>query len=613
VIRDARDAQLAGLLRRSADDGTAQFSLDDLLPVLLEFSGARAVLATGPEGQTEISARRSDVVTDLDAADLAIDAEAEGPLHWGSAELPAAWIAAGISRLAVQHRPDGPGFLVVAWDDQPDEARVAWLQMVLAYLGEHFARYRAETQLADLTARVDNAQRLANMGDYDWHVASDTNRWSDQLYRIYGHEPQSFNASYDRFLSHIHPDDRQRIQDIHRHAFETGEPYEMVERVVRPDGTVRFLSSNGQVVQDKSGAPVRMRGTCIDITDRILAEQARERLAARFRSLVESCPDAILVLDVPGTIVQANRVAHDLLGGQPVGTPAMEISAGLRTAGHDVKARALDGRSLELDVTVCDLHDVEGEGLVAVYLRDASVRHTDEARAAALREAQVRHRQAQEINDDVIQGLTAAILAMEQGAQEAATSYLEQTLTAARHLMNDWSADSTDAGMRPGSLVRGRPSALPARTSLVAPNALPPHSVHKFADPDSRPVVAEPTRRILVVDDNDDVRTLLSAQIDFLGKGTVVGQAASGAEGVRLAAELQPNLVFLDLSMPGMDGLEALPLILKAVPDVKVVVMSGFDGRSIAQQVLASGAARYVEKGLRMNLAAVIDEIYAAA
>ena len=49
------------------------------------------------------------------------------------------------------------------------------------------------------------------MGDYDWHIPTDTNRWSDQLYRIYGHEPQSFNASYERFLSLIHPDDRERI------------------------------------------------------------------------------------------------------------------------------------------------------------------------------------------------------------------------------------------------------------------------------------------------------------------------------------------------------------------------------------------------------------------
>src|SRR6478735_11735527 len=62
-------------------------------------------------------------------------------------------------------------------------------------------RQVAEEALRDLQARVDNAQQLAHMGDYDWEIATDTNQWSDQLYRIYGHEPQSFSPDYERFLS----------------------------------------------------------------------------------------------------------------------------------------------------------------------------------------------------------------------------------------------------------------------------------------------------------------------------------------------------------------------------------------------------------------------------
>jgi PAS domain S-box-containing protein len=150
-----------------------------------------------------------------------------------------------------------------------------------ALAGETAARRAAEEELAQLRQRMDNAQRLANMGDYDWHIPTDTNRWSDQLYRIYGHEPQSFNASYDRFLSLIHPEDRERITAIHQHAYATGQPYEMIERVVRPDGEVRYLRSNGQVVMGSDGAPERMRGTCVDITEQVLAEREREAAAAR--------------------------------------------------------------------------------------------------------------------------------------------------------------------------------------------------------------------------------------------------------------------------------------------------------------------------------------------
>lgn len=118
---------------------------------------------------------------------------------------------------------------------------------------------RLTAELDDLRQRVDNAQHLAGMGDYDWHIPTDTNRWSDQLYRIYGYEPQAFNASYERFLSLIHPEDRDRIQALHQEAYATGAPYQMIERIVRPDGEVRYLSSNGEVIMDDAGTPVRMR------------------------------------------------------------------------------------------------------------------------------------------------------------------------------------------------------------------------------------------------------------------------------------------------------------------------------------------------------------------
>jgi DNA-binding NarL/FixJ family response regulator len=61
--------------------------------------------------------------------------------------------------------------------------------------------------------------------------------------------------------------------------------------------------------------------------------------------------------------------------------------------------------------------------------------------------------------------------------------------------------------------------------------------------------------------------------------------------------------------MPRMDGLQALPLIRDAVKDVRVIALSGFDAETMADKVLAAGAARYIEKGLSMNLAAVLDEV----
>ncbi|MBA3741720.1 PAS domain-containing protein [Sporichthya sp.] len=312
----------------------ADAALAAALPMLAELSGATTVLVVRPRGEGEIVAMR--VGPDLDP-----DALASG-------------------RTATRPLPGNAGDVVAAWVHEPDEPCLIRLELALTIVTERLARLNAEDQLMDLTARMNSAQQLANMGDYDWHIASDTNRWSDQLYRIYGHEPQSFNPSYELFLAHIHPEDRDRVAAVHQHAYATGEPYEMVERVVRPDGGVRYLSSNGQVVLDEAGRPTRMRGTCIDITDRVLAEQARERIAARFRHMVDSCPDAILVLDVQGRIVQGNRRAHDLLGGDPTGRRVEEIARGLRVDGQGIEALGLDGRPLRLDVITAELSGSTG-------------------------------------------------------------------------------------------------------------------------------------------------------------------------------------------------------------------------------------------------------------
>jgi diguanylate cyclase (GGDEF)-like protein/PAS domain S-box-containing protein len=134
----------------------------------------------------------------------------------------------------------------------------------------------AARRVEDLTRseqRLIEAQRISGVGSYDFEIATNTNIWSDQLYRIYGREPQSFNASYEIFLSMLHPDDREHVLAVHQHSLETNTPYEMEERVVWPDGQVRTLASWGEVVADEEGRPLRMVGICWDITERKTMEE----------------------------------------------------------------------------------------------------------------------------------------------------------------------------------------------------------------------------------------------------------------------------------------------------------------------------------------------------
>ncbi|MEJ7794539.1 MAG: PAS domain-containing protein [Nocardioides sp.] len=387
-------------------------------------------------------------------ANEGIPLDPAGTTGLDSGDVPTTWRESGIRYVDRHLLPGHAGVLVLAWRDEPVQPDPA-LEVALAALDSALARRQVEAELEDLVARVDHAQHLANMGDYDWHIATDTNRWSDQLFRIYGHEPQTFNASYDRFLSLIHPDDRDGIVEVHQQAYRTGEPYQMIERIVRPDGEVRHLLSNGQVLMDSDRTPLRFRGTCIDVTDRVVAEQAREHIDARFRGLVESAPDAILVLDDEGRILEANPRAHELLGGAPAGHQINEfLPPPVRDGALGVPATGLDGRALLLDVITAEVTQVDTERLVAVFLRDARVRLAGEAMAARLSGAQLRRRQALEINDNVVQGLVAAAYALELDDAEQSATYLTGTLAAARTMMDDLLDPHTGAGTTPGDLVR---------------------------------------------------------------------------------------------------------------------------------------------------------------
>ncbi len=514
---------------------------------------------------------------------------------------PESWRVAGVCSIRGYRLPGLFGHLVVGWaEDVP--APGPFFEGAIAGVLDSLRRVDAEASLADLSLRVDSAQQLAGMGDYDWHIATDTNRWSDQLYRIYGYEPQSFNASYERFLDNIHPEDRERIQGIHQAAYGTGEPYRMIERIVRPDGEVRYLSSNGEVIMNDERVPIRMRGTCIDVTDRILAEQERERVTERFQGLVNASPEAILVVDADDRIVQANPHAGAVLGADPTNHLITEFLPGVRV-GRAVPAVSVDGRELVLDVIEVELSETDRQARTAVFVADATPRLEREDLARRLGESRQRRRQAFEINDNLVQGLSSTAFALDQEDLGAARTYLDKTLVAARSMM-DSLLEPSGHNLVAGDLVRTQATTLKESAAVgdTEPNLM---SVEATS--------ASVTTRVLIVDDAEDIRMLLRLQLGKLGLFEIVGEAADGVAAVEQARALQPDLVLLDMAMPLMDGLQALPLIREAVPDVRVIVLSGFNQATLEQEALAAGAARYVTKGGRArDLLDVIASVLAA-
>lgn len=281
---------------------------------------------------------------------------------------------------------------------------------------------------------------------------------------------------------------------------------------------------------------------------------------------------------------------------------------------EDVKVAAHSGARLPIDALSSDIADDQPgwwELPVPIGWRDSGVRRAMVRRLSGQPRPLVfvltyDHDAARSDLLDVVGALLETAV---KGVQTAADlTDLTLRVDNAQHLANmgdyDWHiASELNPGvdddlpepldgedLEPGDLVRDSATTLRGRTEVPA-------------GPDPTPVVVEPAtndRRVLIVDDSEDMRMLVRLFLDREEGVQVVGETASGREGILLARELQPDLVLLDLAMPEMDGLEALPHILTGAPRAKVIVLSGFD-RHLGDQALALGASRFVQKGGGLN------------
>lgn len=116
--------------------------------------------------------------------------------------------------------------------------------------------------------------------------------------------------------------------------------------------------------------------------------------------------------------------------------------------------------------------------------------------------------------------------------------------------------------------------------------------------------------RVVVVDDHDDLRLLMRMLIDADPRFEHVGEAVDGAAGLDAIAESMPDMVLLDLGMPGVDGIEVLDACRDQWPNFPIVaVLSGFNRAVMGPVVLDHGAVAYIEKGVTMGTK-IVDELW---
>ncbi|WP_054968249.1 PAS domain S-box protein [Alicyclobacillus ferrooxydans] len=147
----------------------------------------------------------------------------------------------------------------------------------------------------NLQESLEHAVRIAGLGHWDWHVTSNILTLSGQMCDILG--TQSRKCTYGDFTSLIHPEDRAWVEKRINRSLQTGEPLDHVFRIVRNDGSIRYLHSQGEILTDDDGSAIRMIGTSHDITASKTVELQLAETTRRYQRLVDNSADAIGILE----------------------------------------------------------------------------------------------------------------------------------------------------------------------------------------------------------------------------------------------------------------------------------------------------------------------------
>jgi signal transduction histidine kinase/integral membrane sensor domain MASE1 len=142
-------------------------------------------------------------------------------------------------------------------------------------------------ELSRLRDRLEEAQRVASFGSWEWDVPANTIWWSDELFRIF-QVPRLEGRTYEDYLTLLHPDDRSLVQSVVGKALADRRAFSFEHRIVWRDGTVRTIQADGHVIADATGRAVRLVGTAHDVTDRRLAEGERLRRIREQAARVEA-------------------------------------------------------------------------------------------------------------------------------------------------------------------------------------------------------------------------------------------------------------------------------------------------------------------------------------
>src|SRR5690606_16829542 len=170
--------------------------------------------------------------------------------------------------------PDGGGtvFLTIKFPLRDRQGRVYAIGGIATDITQ---RKHIEQALRESQERLMVALVAWGSGTYRWDFRTREGEQDPNLDRLLGLPPGQTITRSEQYIQYIHPEDRPQVEAQHQQSLRLGADFDAVYRIVRPDGTVRWLMDKGKLIRDEQGQPLYMAGACVDVTDR---QQAQEEL-----------------------------------------------------------------------------------------------------------------------------------------------------------------------------------------------------------------------------------------------------------------------------------------------------------------------------------------------
>ena len=506
-------------------------------------------------------------------------------------------------------------------------------------------RKMAESELGESRARLRAALDASVTGTFRWDIVTNVLESDSNLDRLFGLSSDTAAKSLSEFFLLVHPDDRDRVIEACRRSAEHGADFEEEFRVVRPDGSVRWLFDKGKTMLGPDGRPRTMDGACVDVTERrekeealraadrqkdeflgMLAHELRNPLAPIIYSVAAlerqmPAPEARRPLEIIARQARRmTRIVDDLLdvsrvtqGKISLQRERLDVAAIVGNAA-DVSRAAMTARGHRFEVRVPGTPlPVSGDavrlGQVFENLLSNAAKYTPPGGDVTVVVERDNADAVVRVRDTGV-GISADVLPRIFDLFVQADTTLDRAegglgigLTLVERLirMHGGGVEAHSDGPGLGSEFRVR---LPLEADAVISGSAGSNGGHDAQD----------RHRYLIVDDNVDSAESLRLLLEMRGHTAHVvhdGRLAAGA-----AREFGPDIVLLDIGLPGMDGYQVVRQF-RASPDLAslmIVATTGYGRVEDKLRCLAAGFDQHLAKPLDVDdIEALVNGLTVAA